>query len=404
MIGPIEPKASNGHRFILVAVDYFTKWIEAESYASVSRNVVAKFIKRNLICRYGIPADIVTDNGTNLNNKVISELCGEFQIKHRNSTPYRPQMNGAVEAANKNIKKIIQKMVVTYKDWHDMLPYALHGYRSTARTSTGATPYALVYGMEAVLPVEVEIPSLRVIAEADVEEAEWARHRFDQLNLITEKRLRAICHGQLYQRRVKQAFDKKVRPRIFREGDLVLRKILPATKDFRGKWIPKYEGPYVVRQAFLGGALILTDQEGWDLKNPVNADSRASARARASDLSSSAIVVWRSASLRSSLAWSSASESLAEYAFSAAKSPSRPDRIQLLKKKSILGIVGRNLGADGSQGIFSVPKLLRQAGDLCRILDLLGPETVPIRNLRLPGIKSSKGLGMLAHHHVQRRC
>ncbi|RDY14358.1 hypothetical protein CR513_00581, partial [Mucuna pruriens] len=273
MIGPIEPKASNGHRFILVALDYFTKWIEAESYASVSRNVVAKFIKRNLICRYGIPADIITDNGTNLNNKVMSELCEEFKIKHHNSTPYRPQMNGAVEAANKNIKKIIQKMVVTYKDWHDMLPYALYGYRSTARTSTGATPYTLVYGMEAVLPVEVEIPSLRVIAEADVEEAEWARHRFDQLNLITEKRLRAICHGQLYQRRIKQAFDKRIRPRVFKEGDLVLRKILSTTKDQRGKWTPKYEGPYVVRQAFSGGALILTDQEGRDLKNPVNADS-----------------------------------------------------------------------------------------------------------------------------------
>ncbi|RDX62196.1 hypothetical protein CR513_59495, partial [Mucuna pruriens] len=134
--------------------------------------------------------------------------------------------------------------------------------------------------MEAVLPVEVEIPSLRVIAEAEVGEAEWAQHRFDQLNLITEKRLRAICHGQLYQRRVKQAFDKKVRPRTFREGDLVLRKILPATKDYRGKWTPKYEGPYVVRQAYSGGALILTDQDGRDLKNPVNADSAKGGRSR----------------------------------------------------------------------------------------------------------------------------
>ncbi|RDX72203.1 Retrovirus-related Pol polyprotein, partial [Mucuna pruriens] len=268
MIGPIEPKASNGHRFILMAIDYSTKWVEAESYASVSRNVVSRFIKRNLVCRYGIPADIITDNDTNLNNKVITELCEKFQIRHRNSTPYQPQMNGAVEAANKNIKKIIQKMVVTYKDWHDMLPYALHGYRTTIRTSTGATPYALVYGTEAVLPVEIEIPSLRVIAEVEVEEAEWAQHRFDQLNLITEKRLRAICHGRLYQRRIKRAFDKRSKPRAFKEGDLVLKKIFPTAKDYRGKWAPKYEGPYVVRQAFSGGALILTDKEGRDLKSP----------------------------------------------------------------------------------------------------------------------------------------
>ena len=90
-------------------------------------------------------------------------------LKHSNSSPYRPKMNGAVEAANKNIKKIIQKMVVTYRDWHEMLPFALHAYRTTVRSSTG-TPYSLVYGMEAVMPLEVEIPSLRVLMDSELEE------------------------------------------------------------------------------------------------------------------------------------------------------------------------------------------------------------------------------------------
>ena len=79
---------------------------------------------------------------------------------HHNSSPYRPKMNEVVEVANKNIKKIIQKMVVTYKDWHEMLPFALHGYHTSVRTSTEATPFSLVYGMVAVLPVEVVIPSM----------------------------------------------------------------------------------------------------------------------------------------------------------------------------------------------------------------------------------------------------
>jgi len=69
----------------------------------------------------------------------MSELCEEFEIKHHNSSPYCPKMNGAVKAANKNIKKIIQKVVVTYKDWHEMLPFALHGYRTSLRTSTRAS-------------------------------------------------------------------------------------------------------------------------------------------------------------------------------------------------------------------------------------------------------------------------
>ena len=94
-------------------------------------------------------------------------------------------------------------MVKAYKDWHDMLPFSLHGYRALVRTYTWATPYSLVYGMEAILPIEVEIPSLRVIMEVDLNEAEWVQSRYDQLNLIEEKRLTTVCHGQLYQRRLK---------------------------------------------------------------------------------------------------------------------------------------------------------------------------------------------------------
>ncbi|RDX67001.1 Pol polyprotein, partial [Mucuna pruriens] len=97
----------------------------------------------NIIYRYGIPSRIITDNGTNLNNKMMTELCEQFKINHHNSTPYRPKENGAVEAVDKNIKKIVQKMV-----------------RTTIRTSMGDMPYSLVYGMEAVLPIEIEIPSL----------------------------------------------------------------------------------------------------------------------------------------------------------------------------------------------------------------------------------------------------
>ncbi|CAN0916907.1 Retrovirus-related Pol polyprotein from transposon 297 [Linum grandiflorum] len=273
VIGMIEPKASNGHRFILVAIDYFTKWVEAASYVNITKSVVTKFIKKEIICRYGLPERIITDNAKNLNNKMMDELCSRFKIKHHNSVPYRPKMNGAVEAANKNIKKIVQKMVVTYHDWHEMLPFALHGYRTSVRTSTGATPYQLVYGTEAVLPIEVEIPSLRVLMEAGLEEAEWVKTRYDQLNLIDEKRLAAIHHGHLYQSRLIRAFNKKVKPREFREGELVTKKISIRQGDPRGKWTPNYEGPYVVKKAFSGGALILTTMDGSELPYPVNSDT-----------------------------------------------------------------------------------------------------------------------------------
>ncbi|PKI48974.1 hypothetical protein CRG98_030641, partial [Punica granatum] len=155
VIGSINPKASNGHLFILVAIDYFTKWIEAITLASITAKAVARFLKCNIIARYGVPATIITDNAKNVNNKIIDEFYEQFKVQHRNSTAYRPQMNGAVEAANKNIKKIIEKMTVTYRDWHEMLPFALLAYRTSIHTSTGATPYSLVFGMEAVLSIEV---------------------------------------------------------------------------------------------------------------------------------------------------------------------------------------------------------------------------------------------------------
>ena len=88
-------------------------------------------------------------------------------------------MNGVVEAANKNNKKIIKKMTVTYKDWHEMLPFSLHGYHTTARTSTGETPISLVYDIEVVLPIEVEIPSLRIMKDAGLNEDDSIQTRLD---------------------------------------------------------------------------------------------------------------------------------------------------------------------------------------------------------------------------------
>nr|XP_009622749.1 uncharacterized protein LOC104114091 [Nicotiana tomentosiformis] len=115
VIGPVKLVASNGHRFILVAIDYYTKWFEATSYKVVTKKVVANFVRDRIVCRFGVPESIITDNAANINNDLIKAMCETFKIKHRYSTAYRPQMNGVVEAANKNIKKILRKMVDNYK-------------------------------------------------------------------------------------------------------------------------------------------------------------------------------------------------------------------------------------------------------------------------------------------------
>ena len=135
----------------------------------MTKKVVSNFLKNNIICRFGVPKILITDNVKNLNNDMVDELCEQFKIRHQNSAIYRSQMNGAVKAANKNLKMIIYKMIEAQRDWHEKLPYALMAYRTTITTSTGATPYSLMYGMKAVLPAEVEIPSLCILIEAQIE-------------------------------------------------------------------------------------------------------------------------------------------------------------------------------------------------------------------------------------------
>ncbi|XP_070043064.1 uncharacterized protein [Nicotiana tomentosiformis] len=91
VIGPIEPTASNGHRFIIVAIDYFTKWVEVASYKFVTKKVIADFVRDSIICRFRVLESIITDNAANLNSDLMKSMCETFKIKHKNSTAYRPK-------------------------------------------------------------------------------------------------------------------------------------------------------------------------------------------------------------------------------------------------------------------------------------------------------------------------
>ena len=155
IIGKISPKSSSGHEYILVAIDYFTKSVEPTSYAGLTAARVAKLIRSYIIYRYGVPHELISDRGAHFRGEVDT-LVQEYGIQHHRSSASRPQTNGAVEAANKNIRRILRKMVETSKDWSEKLPFALWAYSTSFRTSTEATPYSLVHGMEAVLLISAQ--------------------------------------------------------------------------------------------------------------------------------------------------------------------------------------------------------------------------------------------------------
>ncbi|XP_070006150.1 uncharacterized protein [Nicotiana sylvestris] len=131
----------------------------------------------------------------------------------------------------------------------------------------------LVYGTEAVILAEVEIPSLRIIQEAELDDAEWVKSHYEQLDLIDGNRMNAVFHGQLYQNRMSRAFNKRVKPKQFSPGQLVLKKIFPYQDEAKGKFSPNWQGPYMVHRVLIGGALILTEmgEEVW--QKPINSDA-----------------------------------------------------------------------------------------------------------------------------------
>ena len=108
--------------------------------------------------------------------------------------------------------------------------------------------------------------------DAGLSEDDWIQTRLDQMNLIDEKRLTTVCQGQMYQKQMIKAFNKKVRRQVYQVGDLVIKRIILPQGDPRGKWTPTYEGPFVIKNIFPGGAMILTTMDGDDLPHPVNTD------------------------------------------------------------------------------------------------------------------------------------
>ncbi|KAL0445162.1 UNVERIFIED_CONTAM: hypothetical protein Slati_2238900 [Sesamum latifolium] len=163
IVGPF-PVASGQRKFLLVAIDYFTKWVEAEPLARITEGEVMKFIWKNIVCHFGIPREIVSDNGRQFQGRRIQEWCQGLHIKQRFTTVAHPQSNGQVEVTNRILVQGIKRRLKRVgENWTEELTSVLWAYRTTPRGSTGESPFSLVYGTEAVIPAEIGMPSHRVM-------------------------------------------------------------------------------------------------------------------------------------------------------------------------------------------------------------------------------------------------
>ena len=154
-VGPFPKQGRRtGARYIITTVEYVTKWAEAEPVPSCTKEVAAKFIYENIITRFGCPLTLISDQGSHFINQTIQILLKEFLIDHRKSPAYHPQANGAIESFNKTLTKGLTKICnIDKDDWDEKIPAVLWAYRTAYKRATNQTPFKLVYGQEAIMPL-----------------------------------------------------------------------------------------------------------------------------------------------------------------------------------------------------------------------------------------------------------
>ncbi|KAK1629483.1 hypothetical protein QYE76_003798 [Lolium multiflorum] len=261
MVGPFKTARGN-MTHILVMVDKFTKWLEVKPIAKCDGHTAVKFLK-DVILRYGYPHSIITDNGTNFAQGEFKRFCEDKNIRLDLCSVAHPQGNGQVERTNalvlSGIKpRLIDAMEKSPGCWIDELPSVLWSLRTTPNRSTGYTPFFMVYGAEAVIPTDIlhDSPRVQLYTEEEVKEA-----RENDVDLLEEARELALARTAIYQQNLRRYHSRKVNPRVFREGDLVLR--LVQRTEGRHKLSPPWEGPFIVSKALHNDAYYLIDAQEW---------------------------------------------------------------------------------------------------------------------------------------------
>ena len=264
LIGQL-PTAKGQLKYIIVAVDYFSKWVEAEALACISTTKITRFLWKNVYCRYGVPQTIITDNGTQFNNPEFISFARDLGTTVRFASVAHPQANGQVEAVNKKIMQLLKRSLGDAKGlWAEKLPEVLWALRTTPTEATGRTPFSLMFGSECVLPIEQALPSARVI-EFDEVTNDISR-RLD-LDLLEEDRVAANIRNLEHKQRVARFYNARVREKQFYLGDLVMKRIIPPPAKLRPQW----EGPFQITEVLSKGAYRLSTLGGKELHRSWNA-------------------------------------------------------------------------------------------------------------------------------------
>ncbi|GKB69455.1 reverse transcriptase domain-containing protein [Tanacetum coccineum] len=244
-MGPFP--SSRGNKYILVAVDYLSKWVEAKALPTNDARVVVKFLK-SLFARFGTPRAIISDRGTHFCNDQFAKVMSKYGVTHRLATAYHPQTSGQVEVSNRGLKRILERTVGENRaSWSDKLDEALWAFRTAFKTPIGCTPYKLA------------------LKHANFDLKTAGDHRKLQLNELNELRDQAYDNSLIYKERTKKLHDSKIKNRIFNVGDQVLL-FNSHLKIFLGKLKTRWSGPFTITKVFPYGTIELSQPDGPNFK------------------------------------------------------------------------------------------------------------------------------------------
>ncbi|RDX64961.1 gag-pol, partial [Mucuna pruriens] len=257
-IGPFL--VSNGYSYILLAVDYVSRWVEAVATRTNDSRVVVDFLKSNIFCRFGVPKALISDQGSHFCNRAMASLLQKYGVAHKIATAYHPQTNGQAEVFNREIKKTLQKMTnPSRKDWSRLLEDALWAHRTAYRMPLGMSPYRIVFGKTCHLPMELEHKAYWAIKQCNLAYDQAGEQWKFQLQELDELRLEAYENSKIYKQKVKIFHDQKILRKEFHVGQKVLL-FNSRLKLIAGKLRSRWDGPFVITNIFPNGVVQLQDE------------------------------------------------------------------------------------------------------------------------------------------------
>nr|GFB02842.1 reverse transcriptase domain-containing protein [Tanacetum cinerariifolium] len=250
-----------GNKYILIAVDYLSKWVEAKALPTNDARVVVKFLK-SLFSWFGTLKTIISDHGTHFYNDQFARVMSKYGVTHRLSTAYHPQTSGQVEVTNRGLKRILKRTVGENRAlWTDKLNDTLWAFRTAFKTLIGCTPYRHVYGKSCHLHLELEHKAFLALKHDNFDLKTTGDHHKLQLNELHELRDQAYENSLFHKERAKKLHDSKIKNRIFNIGDQVLL-FNSCLKIFSGKLKTRWSGPFTITEVYPYGTAKLSHANG----------------------------------------------------------------------------------------------------------------------------------------------